>query len=1342
MSKYPLDETVLARPWPSLDEDSLQPDRRFQFLAYQEALQLLLNSSSDAVVHSIPAGAGSGKTRLLVAILNGLLRNGVPPHRIEAISFTNASANDFRRKHIESSVQIATGIELSPQNICFSTIHQCAMNVLKKLQPHMGGVGYYFEDSRTGGQDDDEEEKRKAVRLALYASVVYGRGEEALLDSLARYAEGNDKAFILEDLGEPGHHLERAERLIREELVSDAGLGAFTNMSEGGPDYCIAVATDALMRLHHAEGITLDAKRDMFGIPSFLAVDEAQDLDFLQLLFLRALAQNGSSIILVGDPRQTLYEFRNSLSDYPFRKDFMDDLVAGSGIRASISEHALRTNYRCRKEIIGGAEDVSELIVNYSIERNQKGQRHQNLEQFKDPPAVKRGLYDDRPIHAKEKGRAALSVIIGEPAAGVDDPPSKAPSAVKGALGLLPEFRKEATDSKSPGKTTAKRPRASQVVGLSGGPNEELIRRHLAKLYERAALGETAAIITRNGVRRSDLTFLQKTISETQPDAAKRLKLNLISPPKHTPLAEYWFPDVDGHPVRQLPFSSVMFAGALAFILSSDRDTQQRLKISGKRELHHIYVRPDGIRETEQRSDCIDTIAEELKVFFGGLSTKLTDLFPDADPEDFSEHFDKLRQIVARFTFDVLVQYGRLLWATRKVPQPYPCRFHQMACVHQKGRYEGMAIRQLGETKGYLKLMWRALSSTRFGLTEAERSRLSSAGLKPEFMDAATCMNNFPQSIDDYCSVRGISNKDLDQYRERFINDRETIYGEFSQLWHIKTRTYMREIARGLGQEVRANPQSAEESYRLVVWQASYLNARYKSRTSITYKAEKNQYGGLFIDLVNGLKHDAIVQRRNGKATLQPDDVGIDLTTIHSSKGLEWDHVVLYFPQPSPNDKDSSFKACRDLIYVAMTRAARSLTIVLQKRKKLIESATDTGIKVIVELMHRWAEDNEYYNRAIDWGDIRLQDDGQETMVYDETSHSELERSQTCRMHHYYEDMRSLSTMVPLTPPSYAFFFHGTMSTICASFIQQRLPSKADPSIPVAAAVAQIVDRDLQEDEAYRFLKAQVHGEIYILMESMIPMYFLGDRTRHHALLTYYTDTFAHHLAAIAASSQLFVTLKACRGKPAYRILIEKGVRTVLPTSAGNELLPIVGIPDIKILGPDLTYVADYKTVPLCEEGDDDEALEAYERTISTKTQQQVNYYQGMVQAKTGHRYLAEILYVADATLFEYDNIPRHCDVLPHIGQGSNFKITAGVDHARIVYTDRFDRDQFAETVGQIRELRTTYLNSAERPTGMFEAVPLVGGGPGEVTLDQCRHCGSGVHCAFNKFLHINEVDA
>ncbi|MCY1554352.1 hypothetical protein D9M68_909180 [compost metagenome] len=129
-----------------------------------------------------------------------------------------------------------------------------------------------------------------------------------------------------------------------------------------------------------------------------------------------------------------------------------------------------------------------------------------------------------------------------------------------------------------------------------------------------------------------------------------------------------------------------------------------------------------------------------------------------------------------------------------------------------------------------------------------------------------------------------------------------------------------------------------------------------------------------------------------------------------------------------------------------------------------------------------------------------------------------------------------------------------------------------------------------------------------------------------------------------------------------------------------------------------------------------------------------------MVSANHQHQYLAEIIYVADITLMEHDDVPDTCGTLPNINQGPNYRVVVGIEHARVLYTNQFDADLFKETTQQIQQLRQTYENSATRPENMFRPIPLVSGGLGEVTSDQCRQCSSGVHCPFNKYLTAAEA--
>lgn len=1327
-------EDVLARPYPSLDQNTQQ----FQFNAYQHAVHLLLTSTTP-IMHAIPAGAGSGKTRLCVAILNALLGSGYQAEEIEAITFTNAAANDFRRKHIESLVHAPDDLGIEAENISFSTIHSCAMGLLKKLQPHMDGVSYYFEDASTGSQNDDDSARKQATELALYATVVYGDQGNELLDTLADFPE-DDNRLILDDLAY-GDHLAKANKLIKQEMATDVGLGAFTNMNDGSPDFCIAVATDSLMRLYKSN-IDIATKRRDFGIPAFLMVDEAQDLDFLQLLLLRAMALNGTSIIMVGDSRQTLYEFRQSLSDLPFQPKFMADFVKGTPIVSTISPHALKTNYRCRKEIIEAAEDVSRLAVTYMHERLQRDNDVTHLAEIGDPPFVATGVPFIVDANRDEKCLPAITVLEGQPVDVIMEKPSARPKPTLGALGRLPEY----AEPTNVGPKNRKKKTRSQILSLSGGSNEALIKKHIVSLFERAKAKETVCIITRNNQRETDLAYLRQVIGEVYPEDIGSLEFNILNPQKNFPLSEFWFINKDNRAVNELPFTSVMIAAAITYIMSYDKRTQETVQKKGMKPLKSVFITPEGIREKLDKNKHIETIAEEIRIFFDAFLSKADKLLPDADEHGLKDSLDSLRMIAARFTFDVIAQYGQLLWKKVNVPTNHPCRFQDMACQYVKEGNLGFVIRPLHETKSYLKTMWRAISSTRFGIGHEDRRAIEMAGFSPEAMTPATDLINFNSMINDHCLISGRKHG-LSDRREDFIRDREAIYDEFSRLWHIKTRKYMRSIAKELGKAVRNDSEAPEIAYRKLVCDTSFFDAKKEAGLNITTKPDKAEYGGLFSDFASAMSKDVVFVKKDSKEDTSKGKIRINMTTIHSSKGLEWDHVLFYFPTPSPHDYTSSFKSARDLIYVAMTRAARTLAIIIKKHQKLKETPKDTCIKVFTEVMHQWAKAKGLHNRLIDYGSPMPEVNNKSVTVFDETSHSELERSQACQMHHYYQDMRNVSTMVPLTTPSYAFFFHSVMSSICAALINQRIAAVDDKATVIAQIIELAVSRKMGETDTFALLREKGHDEIYVFMECMIPLYNLGDSNRHKALMTYYVDSFTHHLAAITHGSQLFKLLLKYRDNPQYKISIEKSVRRVLVAESGQRFMPIMGIPDIKIEGPELTYVADYKTVPNLDGKKDEKdkakekaSLIVYEASLSKKTEQQINYYQGMVPAQQHGNYLAELLYVSSLGVMDHEDVPKACIPLPHIGQGRNYKIVAGVEHARILYTNIFDKDQFTETMGQISMLRETYKTNKERPHNMFRAEPLIED-CGEVTDDQCGQCASGVHCSLNKSMKIEAVN-
>ena len=83
---------------------------------------------------------------------------------------------------------------------------------------------------------------------------------------------------------------------------------------------------------------------------------------------------------------------------------------------------------------------------------------------------------------------------------------------------------------------------------------------------------------------------------------------------------------------------------------------------------------------------------------------------------------------------------------------------------------------------------------------------------------------------------------------------------------------------------------------------------------------------------------EAIAERRERLAVLRRDDAPLTLATAHSTKGLEFDHVVVIgldagrFPSAraltEATDPARALEEERRLAYVAWTRARRSLTLV------------------------------------------------------------------------------------------------------------------------------------------------------------------------------------------------------------------------------------------------------------------------------------------------------------------------------------------------------------------------------------------------------------------------------
>lgn len=1351
-------DDVLANPRPCLDENGSQE----QLKAYREALQALTSEKTTSVI-TIPAGAGSGKTRTLVSTIIGLLRIGTDPELIESISFTNASADDFQEKLIESLVELNQEDPMIPVvNLGFSTIHKHAVDLLKKLEPHVGGVGYYFEDASTSNSlsshDGIERENReKAIRLALYSSIVYGGADGQLIESLRPFIEQDDSEarFILSDIRAEDHR-RRAEDFIRKDMMSDAGLGAFTNIDDTNPDFCVAVATDALMRLQEQTAqVDITEKRQRFGLPQYLMVDEAQDLDLIQLFYLRALAINGVSVLMVGDPRQTLYEFRNSVSEWPFDEAFMQALFIGTGIKPGISSSPLRTNYRSRKEIIDFAENLSAYFVDQSTVSSSP-----KVTPINDPVgSVVRShpkLIDGE--SNEEKLAPAVRLLQGAKTDRLDllkaPTPKIQQEKLTGPLGRLArrttEVNEQAENTED-AKALQRKLTHIQLPNLCGGDSETAIKKAIIELYEKAKGGDSVAILTRNGLKPADFNFLRGILREHNPaiDNPSELLIDQINSEKNAPLSQYWFLTSEQSSNQAVPFTSMMISAAMHFFLSWDKSASDEVKLQGLREVNTVVPAStyEEAVEKNNRNAALISIAIEIKPFVAALLANESDFFPHLSRLDITAKHEALTRILSRFVFDVLMRYSVTIWENfrGRVFSSQPCRFQSMAVERNPGRGL-LQLRPLSDSKRFFKLFWEAIVNTPFKLSDEDRAAIGTCGLAVEYTKITTTLLNFPEEITSWKEQieRSGSNvtSEVISRKETFIRQRELIHEQFSKVYHHKTRTYLREIASELGKLIRLDPTSDPNSL-LIQGFEHFRSARQKARVSTWAKEGRSKvsYLGLFEDLISGMRDIDISSRPKTKnptdeATSAPK---ITVTTIHSSKGLEWDHVLLFFPQPSSRDKDSSFKSVRDLLYVAITRAARTLTMVIGSDKNYKESPTNTSMKIALHLVNEHGRNEDLFDRRVEFGCLenRAEETTQKMFeVNRQTSHSELERALSCRIHHHTQHERSLSTMVPLTAPSYSFFFHTAMSSLCAGLIGQRLPIPEDPILDVVRVIDSLASKtDLTEEQVYQSLMLHSGSSINDLMQSMVPMYFLSGGKRFTEVINYYTENFARQLASITLGSKLFQNLLIAKRLPGHKIWIEKPIKDVLSLQEDGKTtyLPVIGIPDIKISGSEINYVCDYKTVATPRDPEQTLANETLQ-SLSEKTFMQINLYQGLLN-EHGTAPFSEIIYVPDISLMEGEDIPEVTPPPPQFNNSAQFRVRSNLANAVVIYTDQFDTSRFESTTDNVAELRYQAESHLQAiPAALFSPVPLIGENcTTEVTEDICQSCPSAIHCAKKK---------
>ncbi len=276
----------------------------------------------------IIAGAGSGKTRVLTARIAYMIDQGVAPHNILALTFTNKAANEMRER-IESMVGRKS------RYIQMGTFHSVFLRILRTEGERIG-----YPPSFTIYDTTDSLSLVKAIckELILPDDVYKPRGVYAKISRLKNdlitpkvYEE--DPVFITDDRKrQQPQFIEIYKRYVAR---------CRANAAMDFDDLLLN-----MVMLFKQNPDVLAKYQDIF---KYILVDEYQDTNHVQYLIVKNLAMAHGNICVVGDDSQSIYSFRGARIEniLNFKKDFPAAQV-----------YKLEQNYRSTQTIVNAANSV------------------------------------------------------------------------------------------------------------------------------------------------------------------------------------------------------------------------------------------------------------------------------------------------------------------------------------------------------------------------------------------------------------------------------------------------------------------------------------------------------------------------------------------------------------------------------------------------------------------------------------------------------------------------------------------------------------------------------------------------------------------------------------------------------------------------------------------------------------------------------------------------------------------------------------------------------------------------------------------------------------------------
>ncbi len=288
----------------------------------EEQIEAVLETDTNLL---IIAGAGSGKTRTLTHKIAYVIESNLAsPFQIMALTFTNKAANEMKQR-------IEELVGSSVQDMYIGTFHSIALRILRNE-----GFRYTIYDTRDQEMLIKEILKQLNIDKKKYPPSLFLSKISSFKLNLIHPEEITPANMVEETVKKVYSRYEKA--------LEDANAVDFDNI--------ILKAIELLKN-------NISVREKYSNRFRYIFIDEYQDTNYPQYVFVKLLHNNNNIVCAVGDEDQSIYGFRGAdiTKILNFTRDFKNCRVV-----------KLQKNYRSAQEIL----DIANNLISNNTFRNEK----------------------------------------------------------------------------------------------------------------------------------------------------------------------------------------------------------------------------------------------------------------------------------------------------------------------------------------------------------------------------------------------------------------------------------------------------------------------------------------------------------------------------------------------------------------------------------------------------------------------------------------------------------------------------------------------------------------------------------------------------------------------------------------------------------------------------------------------------------------------------------------------------------------------------------------------------------------------------------------------------------